>query len=95
MLVGGVGCNLRLQEMVGKMAAERGAKLFPMDERYCIDNGAMIGMFTLFVFLLYCFTAYTGMCDLLHGLKSKAVIPPEHVTISQRFRTDHALVLWI
>lgn len=40
--VGGVGCNLRLQEMLGIMAEERGAELCAMDEKYCIDNGLMI-----------------------------------------------------
>ena len=42
LLVGGVGCNVRLQEMMGIMAAERGATVCAMDDRYCIDNGAMI-----------------------------------------------------
>lgn len=42
LIVGGVGCNLRLQEMMRIMAEERGAKLFATDERFCIDNGAMI-----------------------------------------------------
>lgn len=42
LIVGGVACNLRLQEMMGKMAEERGATLYATDERYCIDNGAMI-----------------------------------------------------
>ena len=42
LIVGGVGCNVRLQEMMAEMARERGAKLFATDERYCIDNGAMI-----------------------------------------------------
>jgi N6-L-threonylcarbamoyladenine synthase len=42
LIVGGVACNLRLQKMVGDMAAARGARLCAMDERYCIDNGAMI-----------------------------------------------------
>lgn len=42
LIVGGVGCNLRLQEMMGKMCEERGAKLFATDDRFCIDNGAMI-----------------------------------------------------
>lgn len=42
LIVGGVGCNLRLQEMMGVMCKERGAKLFSTDERFCIDNGAMI-----------------------------------------------------
>ncbi|CAH8439522.1 unnamed protein product [Heterobilharzia americana] len=42
LIVGGVGCNVRLQEMMGCMAEERGAKLFATDDRFCIDNGAMI-----------------------------------------------------
>jgi N6-L-threonylcarbamoyladenine synthase len=42
LLVGGVGCNLRLQQMMEIMVKERGGSLCAMDERYCIDNGAMI-----------------------------------------------------
>jgi len=42
LLVGGVGCNLRLQEMVGVMCKERGGKAFGTDMRFCIDNGIMI-----------------------------------------------------
>ncbi|KAG8900955.1 putative tRNA threonylcarbamoyladenosine biosynthesis protein kae1 [Tulasnella sp. 417] len=42
LIVGGVGCNERLQEMMGIMAQERGGKVFATDERYCIDNGIMI-----------------------------------------------------
>ncbi|KAH0806272.1 putative Glycoprotein endopeptidase KAE1 [Histomonas meleagridis] len=42
LIVGGVGCNRRLQEMVGDMARMRGATVCAMDDRYCIDNGAMI-----------------------------------------------------
>jgi len=42
LIVGGVGCNLRLQEMMGVMCEERGASLFGTDMRFCIDNGAMI-----------------------------------------------------
>lgn len=42
LIVGGVGCNLRLQEMMQKMADERNATLYATDERFCIDNGAMI-----------------------------------------------------
>ncbi|GMT17838.1 hypothetical protein PFISCL1PPCAC_9135, partial [Pristionchus fissidentatus] len=42
LIVGGVGCNERLQEMASLMCEERGAKLFATDERFCIDNGAMI-----------------------------------------------------
>lgn len=42
LIVGGVGCNLRLQEMMKQMCEERNAFLFATDERFCIDNGAMI-----------------------------------------------------
>ncbi|KAN0035011.1 hypothetical protein ACTFIV_001551 [Dictyostelium citrinum] len=40
--VGGVGCNQRLQEMIQQMISQRNGKSFAIDERYCIDNGAMI-----------------------------------------------------
>lgn len=50
LIVGGVGCNKRLQEMMGQMCEQRGGKVCSMDHRYCIDNGAMIaqaGIFSL------------------------------------------------
>jgi N6-L-threonylcarbamoyladenine synthase len=50
LIVGGVGCNLRLQDMMATMVSERGGSLCAMDHRYCIDNGAMIaqaGIFSL------------------------------------------------
>ncbi|KAL8874555.1 MAG: hypothetical protein Q9174_000142 [Haloplaca sp. 1 TL-2023] len=42
LIVGGVGCNERLQEMMGMMAKERGGSVYATDERFCIDNGIMI-----------------------------------------------------
>lgn len=42
LIVGGVGCNERLQEMMGLMAQERGGSVYATDERFCIDNGIMI-----------------------------------------------------
>ncbi|POS87646.1 Actin-like ATPase [Erysiphe pulchra] len=42
LIVGGVGCNERLQEMMKIMARERGGTVFATDERFCIDNGIMI-----------------------------------------------------
>ncbi|KAL5998752.1 Gcp2p [Asimina triloba] len=54
LIVGGVGCNERLQEMMRIMCAERGGQLFATDDRYCIDNGAMI--------------AYTGLLAYAHGI---------------------------
>ncbi|KAF8491012.1 O-sialoglyco protein endopeptidase [Gautieria morchelliformis] len=42
LIVGGVGCNERLQDMMSIMAKERGGSVFATDERFCIDNGIMI-----------------------------------------------------
>src|SRR6266508_1117662 len=42
LLGGGVARNRRLQEMVGRMAADRGATMFVPPGDLCIDNGAMI-----------------------------------------------------
>lgn len=53
LVVGGVGCNERLQGMMAVMCAERGAHLYATDDRYCIDNGAMI--------------AYTGLLAFARG----------------------------
>ncbi|CAN0923502.1 tRNA N6-adenosine threonylcarbamoyltransferase [Linum grandiflorum] len=53
LIVGGVGCNERLQEMMRTMCSERGGTLYATDDRYCIDNGAMI--------------AYTGLLAFAHG----------------------------
>jgi N6-L-threonylcarbamoyladenine synthase len=48
LIVGGVGCNKRLQEMMAAMVQERGGSLCAMDHRYCIDNGAMIAQAGIF-----------------------------------------------
>lgn len=50
LIVGGVGCNKRLQEMMGMMAVERNATVCAMDSRYCIDNGAMIAQAGIFAY---------------------------------------------
>ncbi|KAL7421612.1 putative tRNA threonylcarbamoyladenosine biosynthesis protein kae1 [Cryptotrichosporon argae] len=50
LIVGGVGCNERLQEMMGIMASERGGRVFATDESFCIDNGIMIAQAGLLAF---------------------------------------------
>ncbi|KAF9015283.1 glycoprotease family-domain-containing protein [Cyathus striatus] len=50
LIVGGVGCNERLQEMMGVMAKERNGQIFATDERFCIDNGIMIAQAGLLSF---------------------------------------------
>ncbi len=42
LLGGGVARNKRLQSMVGRMAEDRGARMFVPPGELCIDNGAMI-----------------------------------------------------
>ncbi len=78
LIVGGVGCNLRLQEMMKIMCEERGATVYGMDSRFCIDNGAMI--------------AWAGLLSFTTSLKEG--IPLEKSTVTQRFRTDQVLVTW-
>ncbi|BDD61835.1 putative tRNA threonylcarbamoyladenosine biosynthesis protein kae1 [Monascus purpureus] len=50
LVVGGVGCNERLQEMMGIMARDRGGSVYATDERFCIDNGVMIAQAGLLAF---------------------------------------------
>ncbi|TPX54115.1 hypothetical protein PhCBS80983_g06046 [Powellomyces hirtus] len=50
LIVGGVGCNERLQDMMGAMVKQRGGYLFATDERFCIDNGLMIAQAGLLAF---------------------------------------------
>ncbi|KAJ3218583.1 Cell morphogenesis protein PAG1 [Dinochytrium kinnereticum] len=50
MIVGGVGCNERLQQMMDLMVQQRGGKLFATDESFCIDNGLMIAQAGLLQF---------------------------------------------
>lgn len=42
LIVGGVGCNRRLQEMMETMVSQRNGSVHCTDERFCIDNGLMI-----------------------------------------------------
>ena len=42
LLVGGVGANRRLQQMLREMCEDRGASFFVPEQRYLGDNGAMI-----------------------------------------------------
>lgn len=78
LIVGGVGCNLRLQEMIGQMLAQRNppGMLCAMDDRYCIDNGAMI--------------AWAGAIQFLNGARTDV----SKSDTTQRFRTDDVLINW-
>lgn len=81
LVVGGVGCNERLQEMLRVMASERGGKLYSTDDRYCVDNGAMI--------------AWPGLLMLRGAEKTGKKLPClEECGCTQRYRTDEPLVTW-
>lgn len=79
LIVGGVGCNKRLQEMMEAMVLQRNGRIYATDERFCIDNGIMI--------------AHAGLV-MYKAAPHSAPIEPANATVSQRYRTDQVLVNW-
>lgn len=79
LVVGGVGCNLRLQEMLKIMAEERGGTVCATHEAYCIDNGAMIACAGLKAF---------------ESDRVRASCDADKAFVTQRFRTDDVFVTW-
>lgn len=78
LVVGGVGCNVRLQEMMLQMCQDRAnGQVHATDERFCIDNGVMIAQAGLLQF---------RMGDVVKDLKETVV--------TQKFRTDEVFVDW-
>lgn len=81
LIVGGVGCNLRLQEMMGMMVKDRGGQVYATDERFCIDNGIMI--------------AHAGLLSWrTAGKQGRGDWGVENSRCTQRFRTDEVVVTW-
>jgi N6-L-threonylcarbamoyladenine synthase/protein kinase Bud32 len=83
LLVGGVGANARLEEMLEVMADGRGATFYVPETRFLGDNGAMI--------------AYTGKIMLEHGVRTP--LSASHINPSYRadqvevvWRTAPALI---
>ena len=83
LLVGGVGCNERLQAMAEAMCAERGAICHATDERFCIDNGAMVAWAGL---LRY--DAWRRGASDTSPEAAMAAFPVSNGSCTQRFRTD-------
>lgn len=80
LVVGGVGCNKRLQNMMESMAKSRASILHASDERFCIDNGLMI--------------AWTGLLIYKSFPDGKYPILVEEAYCNQRYRTDEVIVSW-
>ncbi len=83
--------------MMNVMVNERGGHLFATDERYCIDNGAMIAQAGKFIrgsisgLYLYKLNLYLkGML----AFNSGQITPLEDTWCTQRFRTDEVHVSW-
>ena len=79
LIVGGVGCNKRLQDMMENMVEGRGGKMGAMDHRYCIDNGGMI--------------AQAGIFQWMQG-GEEGTTSLQESTVTQRYRTDAVHVRW-
>lgn len=81
LIVGGVGCNVHLQEMMQKMLEQRNppGRLCAIDDRYAIDNGAMI--------------AWAGLLQ-YQALGQEGTVEPHKADVTQRFRTDAVFVKW-
>jgi N6-L-threonylcarbamoyladenine synthase len=108
LIVGGVGCNARLQEMMATMAAARGGRVGGMDARYCIDNGAMIAQAGILAWQhseagrLWERALDAGEREGEGGAEARreadaAVereFPLSETTCTQRFRTDEVFVTW-
>ena len=88
LLVGGVGANARLQEMLRIMCEERGARFFVPERKYLGDNGAMI--------------AYTGKLMLESGqslaIENSQVNPSfrsDEVEVTWKHETQQCPRSWI
>ena len=53
LLAGGVARNNRLKEMISRMAEDLDVRVFETPEKYCMDNGAMIGQAAILTYLNY------------------------------------------
>jgi N6-L-threonylcarbamoyladenine synthase len=100
LIVGGVGCNERLQAMMSCMAHERNAKLFATDDRYCTETHTHTTPFSRAHFDNDQYSslgidngamiAWTGACALRVGEKTAF----QDTFVTQRFRTDAVLIKW-
>lgn len=78
LIVGGVGCNIRLQDMMQQMCADRAdGRVHATDNRFCIDNGVMI-----------------AQAGLLQYRMGNVVKDFSETVVTQKFRTDEVYIAW-
>ena len=97
LIVGGVGCNLRLQEMMKLMCNDRNAILFGMDHRYCIDNGAMIAWAGLLLYQQTLKNQNNTNNNNENNDNDNVTLVGQSLhktTVTQRYRTDDVYVTW-
>lgn len=111
LIVGGVGCNIHLQvrpcsspppdppqEMMQLMLSQRvpPGRLCSIDDRYAIDNGAMIAWTGLLQVRFY----LLSLAILAHPLLQlqaqgkEAIVEAHKADVTQRFRTDAVHINW-
>ncbi|EHB04618.1 Putative O-sialoglycoprotein endopeptidase [Heterocephalus glaber] len=108
LIVGGVGCNVRLQAMMQTMCQERGAQLFATDERQ--KPFPFFDFLSFTIILIFCFwiTNFTSLFLPRFCIDNGAMIaqagwemfqaghrtPLSDSGITQRYRTDEVEVTW-
>jgi len=73
------------------MLNKKGSKLYATDDRYCIDNGAMIAQAGLLQFLSQ---KHLSVDNNDKDFNEVNITPFGPTAITQRFRTDQVLVTW-
>lgn len=73
LIVGGVGCNTRLQDMMHAMISERNGRLYSTDEKFCIDNGVMIA-YTGYLMHRSGYRASFQECDVTQRFRTDSVL---------------------
>jgi N6-L-threonylcarbamoyladenine synthase len=99
LLGGGVGCNIRLQEMCRIMCKERGCKFFVPENSLLVDNGAMIAYLGEVIYdsIMDDKNKKNGKEKKEESVETKLIYYPQDfdkLDINPRERTDDVVVNW-
>lgn len=79
---------------MGEMARARGATVCAMDNRYCIDNGAMIAQAGIFAYQMGKEYSMEDCTCTQRFVVSVDVLLDFYYNILNRFRTDAMEIIW-